>query len=179
MVTRLSLCLPGYWTCLWPPTWSQSRTWSMSSSTWAEILRVETSPGSTSEKSGMSSTHGERLRGCISSPMWRICTLCTVKKQNTCKQILTVSLTVSAQLWWSIVHEFKAHRWSHRVPEHRQRTQWGKYTETHSLFRSCSDSVGQIYRYITTCLTLSLTNFTDTMVREGMYVTPVMLLLSS
>lgn len=55
----VSLCLPGYWTCLWPPTWSRSRMWSTSSSTLAETLRVETSPGSTSEKSGTSSTLGE------------------------------------------------------------------------------------------------------------------------
>lgn len=62
-----------------------------------------------------------------------------LQKQNHCKLITNwnttcLSLTVSAQLWWSVVHEFKTHQWSHRIPEHRQRTQWGKYTITYTHF---------------------------------------------
>lgn len=129
----VSLCLPGYWTCLWPLTWSQSRMWSTSSSTWAGTLRVETSPGNTSEKSGTSSTLGEGLW--VGEQLH----VDDVKLSNTNR----LSHCLSAQLRRSVVHEFKADRWSHRVPEHWERTPRGKNTNMHPRYWSPAGTLGE------------------------------------
>lgn len=44
-------------------------------------------------------------------------------------------VAVSVQIRRSFVHEFKTHRWSHRVPEHGERTQWGKYRNTNKKMK--------------------------------------------